>query len=65
MSPKLMYKSISRMHTKLNALIEKNHFDLQCDEVQKYSQRLDRVLTHFNNVIERNHLKITKSKCSL
>lgn len=37
-------KIICKMHEKLNKVIEKNDFDLLCDEVLKYSKRLDRII---------------------
>lgn len=37
-------KIICRMHENLNRIIEKNDFDLLCDEVLKYSKKLDRII---------------------
>lgn len=56
MSNELMNVLIDRMHVKLNEIIVKNDFNLQNDDVQKYSRRLDRALYHY--------LKHTEKKVS-
>lgn len=48
MSNELKYYLISKMHLKLNTLIEMKDFDLLDEEVQHYSRRLDRVLDYYN-----------------
>ncbi|MCX7922119.1 MAG: Spo0E family sporulation regulatory protein-aspartic acid phosphatase [Clostridia bacterium] len=52
MSKELMYVLITKMHIKLNKVIENNNFDLLNDEVQIYSRRLDRVLSRYNKVLK-------------
>lgn len=54
MSNELMYYLITKMHLKLNRLIEIKGFNLLDEEVQHYSRRLDRVLDHYNKVSYRD-----------
>lgn len=54
MSKELMYIVITKMHLRLNDLIEKYNFDLLNEEVQHYSRRLDRILSHYTKVAQRN-----------
>jgi len=53
MSSDLMYDLITKMNIKLNQLIVDNNYNLLCEEVQNYSRRLDKVLTHYNKVAGR------------
>lgn len=48
MSNKSMYFLITKMHLRLNKLIESKGFDLLDEEVQHYSRRLDKVLDRYN-----------------
>jgi hypothetical protein len=57
MSKKLMYILITKMHIKLNDLIETNNYDLLCEKVQRYSKRLDKVLTLYNKSVKENYQK--------
>ena len=57
MSNELMYYLITKMHLKLNRLIEIKGFNLLDEEVQHYSRRLDRVLDHYNKVTQLSHCK--------
>ncbi|NLD46860.1 MAG: Spo0E family sporulation regulatory protein-aspartic acid phosphatase [Clostridiaceae bacterium] len=50
MSKDLMYCLITKMHFRLNQIIESNDFDLLNENVQQYSRRLDRVLTYYNRI---------------
>ena len=50
MSKELMYVLITKMHIKLNQMIENNNFDLLDETVQHYSRRLDKVLYHYNKM---------------
>ncbi|MCX7747148.1 MAG: Spo0E family sporulation regulatory protein-aspartic acid phosphatase [Clostridia bacterium] len=54
MSKELMHVLITKMHFKLNRLIEKSSYNLLNSEVQHYSQRLDKVLTHYNKKTEKS-----------
>ncbi|HHX17289.1 MAG TPA: aspartyl-phosphate phosphatase Spo0E family protein [Clostridium sp.] len=51
MSKELMYVLITKMHLRLNQLIEQKNYDLLDKEVLHYSQRLDKVLSRFNKVV--------------
>jgi hypothetical protein len=65
MSKELMYILITKMHIKLNDLIETSDYDLLCEKVQRYSKRLDRVLTIYNKPVRencRNSIEITNPK---
>lgn len=57
MSKDLMYRLITRMHFRLNKIIESNNYDLLNEDVQHYSRRLDRVLIRYNRICkeERNY----------
>ena len=61
MSKKFMYIIITKMHCRLNTLIEKNNFNLMAEEVQEYSRRLDRVLAYYNKVKKKNGKHINTS----
>ncbi|TYQ14717.1 UNVERIFIED_CONTAM: hypothetical protein Cloal_1082 [Acetivibrio alkalicellulosi] len=50
MSTELMFTLITKMHLKLNKLIEENNYDLLNENVQHYSRRLDKVLCRFNKI---------------
>ncbi len=52
MSKKLIHILITRMHVKLNKLIEEKNFDLQNYDVQNYSRRLDRALVRYNRLVK-------------
>ncbi len=52
MSRELMYILIAKMHIKLNKLIEASNYNLQDEEVQRYSRRLDKVLIRYNRIME-------------
>ncbi len=54
MSKELMYILITKMHVRLNDLIEKNNYDLLNEEVLHYSQRLDKILSLYNKVVEKD-----------
>ncbi|GAE88930.1 Spo0E family sporulation regulatory protein-aspartic acid phosphatase [Acetivibrio straminisolvens] len=54
MSKELMYILITKMHLRLNDLIEKNNFDLLNEEVLHYSQRLDKILSLYNRIVQRD-----------
>lgn len=53
MSKELAYILITRMHVKLNKLIQANNYNLLCVEVQHYSRRLDKVLIHYNKILSK------------
>jgi hypothetical protein len=53
MSKDLMCIIIAKMHIRLNQLIVNSNYDLQSNEVQHYSRRLDKVLTHYGKVTEK------------
>ncbi|HEX3029171.1 MAG TPA: Spo0E family sporulation regulatory protein-aspartic acid phosphatase [Clostridia bacterium] len=55
MSKELMYTLITKMHVKLNSLIETNNYNLLSPTVQTYSRRLDKVLTRYNRLLENSH----------
>lgn len=55
MSKELMYILINKMHIKLNDLIETNNYDLLCEKVQRYSKRMDKVLTLYNKLVKKNY----------
>lgn len=65
MSKELMYIVITKMHLRLNDLIEKNDFDLLNEEVLRYSQRLDRILSIYSKAIQRDKTTCAFSKCQL
>ena len=48
MSSEIMYALITKMHIKLNKLIEKCNYDLLNNDVQRYSKRLDKVIVLYN-----------------
>jgi len=54
MSKELMYILITKMHLRLNALIEKNNYDLLNEEVLQYSQRLDKILSLYNRIVQKD-----------
>ncbi|RXE58007.1 Spo0E family sporulation regulatory protein-aspartic acid phosphatase [Acetivibrio mesophilus] len=54
MSKELMYIIITKMHLRLNDLIEKNDFNLLNEKVLHYSQRLDKVLSLYDRVVQRD-----------
>ncbi len=54
MSKELMYVLITKMHLKLNQLIEQKNYNLLDEEVLHYSQRLDRVLSRFNKIVNQD-----------
>jgi len=47
MSKKNLRKIISKMHERLGKIIENNNYDLMSNEVQMYSQRMDRVMLRY------------------
>ena len=47
MSQKYLSKVISKMHERLVKIIENNNYDLMSSEVQRYSQRMDRVMLRY------------------
>ncbi len=55
MSKELMYILITKMHFKLNSLIESNNYNLLSPSVQTYSRRLDKVLIRYNKLLESSH----------
>jgi len=72
MSKDFLMVVIAKMHIKLNELIEKNNFDLLCEEVQLYSRRLDKFLSYYYKAVEREpnfeydmHLLDNTVKCSV
>ncbi|HOQ36653.1 MAG TPA: TetR family transcriptional regulator [Acetivibrio sp.] len=72
MSKDFLLVVITKMHIRLNELIEKNDFDLLCEEVQLYSRRLDKFLSYYYKAVERNpeleyNLKLLDNavKCSV
>ncbi|MDQ2087502.1 Spo0E family sporulation regulatory protein-aspartic acid phosphatase [Herbivorax sp. ANBcel31] len=54
MSNELMYVLITKMHLRLNQLIEQKNYDLLDKDVLHYSQRLDKVLSRFNKVVSQD-----------
>lgn len=64
MSKELMCSLITRMHIKLNHVIEINNYNLLSEEVQKYSRRLDRVIAFYNKLIEKEK-ESSASMCKL
>jgi hypothetical protein len=54
MSKELMFILITKMHIKLNGLIETNDYDLLSEKVQHYSKRLDRVIALYSKAIKKN-----------
>ena len=58
MSKELMAVLITKMHIRLNRLIEECNFNLLNKDVLSYSRRLDKVLTHYNKVTQ------NKPKCN-
>lgn len=55
MSKELMFILITKMHIKLNDLIETNNYDLLSEKVQHYSKRLDKVIAIYNKTITGSH----------
>ncbi len=53
MSRELVYVIITKMHIRLNWLIADNNFDLMSSSVQRYSKRLDRILTYYGKTSRR------------
>lgn len=53
MSKDLMCILIAKMYIRLNQLIETHEFNLQNEEVQRYSRRLDRALLHYSNLAKK------------
>ncbi|HPC99812.1 MAG TPA: TetR family transcriptional regulator [Acetivibrio sp.] len=53
MSKDLLMVVITKMHIRLNELIEKNDYDLLCEEVQLYSRRLDKFLSYYYKADEK------------
>lgn len=54
MSKDLMCIIIAKMHIRLNQLIVNSNYNLQSNEVQHYSRRLDKVLTHYGKVTKKS-----------
>ncbi|AUG59085.1 MAG TPA: aspartyl-phosphate phosphatase Spo0E family protein [Ruminiclostridium sp.] len=54
MSKELMYILITKMHLRLNQLIEEKNYNLLDEEVLHYSQRLDKVLSRFNKIVNQD-----------
>lgn len=54
MSKELMYVLITKMHLRLNEIIENRNYDLLNEDVQHYSRRLDKVLSHYNKVVKKD-----------
>lgn len=50
MSRESMYVLISKMHSKLNQLIERSDYDLQDVRVQTYSRVLDRAIVRYSRI---------------
>lgn len=57
MSKDLVCILIAKMYIRLNQLIEKHDFNLQNEDVQKYSRRLDRALLHYSNLVKKEEEK--------
>lgn len=53
MSRESMYLLISKMHTKLNWLIESSDYNLLNAKVQTYSRVLDRALVRYSRIQDR------------
>jgi len=54
MSNESMYSLITKMHLRLNKLIESKEFDLLDEEVLHYSRRLDKVLDRYNRFYQKD-----------
>jgi hypothetical protein len=54
MSKELMFILITKMHIKLNDLIETNNYDLLSEKVQHYSKRLDKVIALYSKTMKKN-----------
>ncbi len=65
MSKQLMCVLIAKMHIRLNKLIESSNYNLQSRDVQHYSRRLDKVLTHYGKVNEESMVYVTKPLSSV
>ena len=50
MTKEMMYQIITKMHIRLNRIIEDCNYDLMRTEVQSYSRRLDKVISHYNRL---------------
>jgi|LSQX01.3.fsa_nt_gb hypothetical protein len=65
MSKDLMYCLITKMHIRLNRLIESRNYDLLNEDVQHYSRRLDKVLSRYNKAsINSKEICGSESCCS-
>lgn len=62
MSKELMYALITKMHVRLNVLIENSSYNLLSTEVLHYSKRLDKVLTRYNKILENSKKETFHSK---
>jgi hypothetical protein len=65
MSSELTCILIAKMYIRLNRLIEKYNYDLQNEEVQRYSRRLDKVIARYSNAVrqEKQLLNAPYSAC--
>ncbi|NMB33299.1 MAG: Spo0E family sporulation regulatory protein-aspartic acid phosphatase [Clostridium sp.] len=67
MSKKLVLFAITKMHIRLNKIIEENDYNLLCEEVLNYSQRLDKVISYYNKISKEDGVPkpANKSSCSV